>query len=101
MNNIRTQVLLCHGTSCLSNGAASVREALSEALHKAGLEKEVEIITTGCMGICELGPVMVVYPDGVFYQQVKPEDTEEIVQEHLLKGRVVKRLFYKNQKLKN
>jgi len=98
MNNIRTQVLLCHGTSCLSNGAASVREALSEALHKAGLEKEVEIITTGCMGICELGPVMVVYPDGVFYQQVKPEDTEEIVQEHLLKGRVVKRLFYKKPK---
>ncbi|MCK4679139.1 MAG: NADH-quinone oxidoreductase subunit NuoF [Bacteroidales bacterium] len=98
MSNIRTQVLLCQGTSCMSNGATSVREALKEALHKAGLEKEVEIITAGCMGICELGPVMVIYPDGFFYQRVKPEDAEEIVQEHLLKGRVVKRLFYKKPK---
>lgn len=95
MNNLRTHVLLCHGASCMSNGAVSFKEALQVASRKAGLEKEIEVITTGCMGICELGPVMVVYPDGVFYQRVKPEDAEEIVQEHLLKGRVVKRLFYK------
>ena len=88
MSNIRTQVLLCQGTSCMSNGAPSVREALKEALHKAGLEKEVEIITTGCMGICELGPIMVIYPDGVFYQRVKPDDAEDILQEILLKCRV-------------
>ncbi len=98
MNNIRTQLLLCHGTSCMSNGAARVREALDEALKEANLDKEVEIITTGCMGICELGPIMVVYPDGVFYQQIKPEDAHEIVQEHILKGRVVQRLFYKKPK---
>jgi len=98
MNNVRIQVLLCHGTSCMSNGTVKFKEALQEALFKAGLDKEVEIIITGCMGICELGPVMVVYPDGVFYQQIKPEDAEEIVQEHLLKGRVVKRLFYKKPK---
>ena len=98
MNNIRTQLLLCHGTSCMSNGAARVKEALDEALKEANLDKEVEIITTGCMGICELGPIMVVYPDGVFYQQLKPEDTREIVQEHILKGRVVQRLFYKKPK---
>nr|HPK86486.1 NAD(P)H-dependent oxidoreductase subunit E [Atribacterota bacterium] len=98
MNNIRIQLLLCHGTSCMSNGAVRVREALEEALKEANLEKEVEIITTGCMGICELGPIMVVYPDGVFYQQLKPEDAREIVQEHVLKGRVVERLFYKKPK---
>jgi len=98
MNNIRTQLLLCHGTSCMSNGAARVKEALDEALKEANLDKEVEIITTGCMGICELGPIMVVYPDGVFYQQLKPEDAREIVQEHILKGRVVQRLFYKKPK---
>ena len=98
MNNIRTQLLLCHGTSCMSNGAATVRESLEEALREANLEKEVEIIITGCMGICELGPIMVVYPDGVFYQQLKPEDAREIVQEHILKGRVVQRLFYKKPK---
>ena len=95
MNNVRTQLLLCHGTSCMSNGTVAVREALEKALKEANLEKEVEIVITGCMGICELGPVMVVYPDGVFYQQVKPEDAREIVQEHVLKGRVVQRLFYK------
>jgi NADH-quinone oxidoreductase subunit F len=82
----------------MSNGAARVREALDEALKEANLDKEVEIITTGCMGICELGPIMVVYPDGVFYQQIKPEDAHEIVQEHILKGRVVQRLFYKKPK---
>ncbi len=98
MNNIRTQLLLCHGTSCMSNGAARVSEALEEALKEANLDKEVEIIHTGCMGICELGPIMVVYPDGVFYQQLKPEDAREIVQEHILKGRVVQRLFYKKPK---
>ncbi len=98
MNNIRIQLLLCHGTSCMSNGSVRVREALEVALKEANLEKEVEIITTGCMGICELGPIMVVYPDGVFYQQLKPEDAREIVQEHILKGRVVQRLFYKKPK---
>ena len=95
MNNIRTQLLICQGTSCVSNGAVEVVKAFKAALKEAKLDKEVEIITTGCMGICELGPVMVVYPDGVFYQRVTPEDTREIVQEHLLKGRVVQRLFYK------
>ena len=65
-------------TSCMSNGAARVSEALEEALKEANLEKEVEIIHTGCMGICELGPIMVVYPDGVFYQQLKPEDAGKL-----------------------
>ena len=95
MYNLRSHILLCYGGACISSGAESVKEALEEAIAKANLQDEVDIITTGCMGTCELGPVMVIYPDGVFYQKVKPEDAEEIVQEHLLKGRVVKRLFYK------
>jgi len=95
MYNLRSHILLCYGGACISSGAESVKEAMEEAIVKANLQNEVDIITTGCMGTCELGPVMVIYPDGVFYQKVKPEDTEEIVQEHLLKGRVVKRLFYK------
>jgi NADH:ubiquinone oxidoreductase subunit F (NADH-binding)/(2Fe-2S) ferredoxin len=82
----------------MSNGAQQVKDSLEKALKEANLEKEVEIITTGCMGICELGPIMVVYPDGVFYQRLTPEDAREIVQEHILKGRVVQRLFYKKPK---
>ncbi|MDD4362896.1 MAG: NAD(P)H-dependent oxidoreductase subunit E, partial [Atribacterota bacterium] len=98
IKKIRTQLLLCYGTSCISNGAAEVKIALEKSLKEFKLENEVEIITTGCMGICELGPVMMVYPDGIFYQKIKPEDAPEIIQEHILKGRVVQRLFYKKPK---
>jgi len=98
MYNFRTHILLCYGGACISSGADRVKEAMEEEIAKAELQNEVEIVTTGCMGTCELGPIMVVYPEGVFYQKVKPEDAKEIVQEHLLKGRVVKRLFYKKPK---
>ncbi len=100
MYNLRAHILLCYGGACISSGSESVKEAMEKAIAKAGLQNEVDVITTGCMGTCELGPLMVIYPDGVFYQKVKPEDAEEIVQEHLLKGRVVKRLFYKKPKSK-
>ena len=92
---VRTQVLLCAGGSCISSGTPSVREAFETALDKHGLNDEIEVITTGCMGMCEIGPIVVIYPEGVFYQKVKPGDVEEIVAEHLLKGRVVERLFYR------
>ena len=98
MYNLRAHILLCYGGACISSNGESVKEALEKEIVKAGLQNEVDIITTGCMGTCELGPLMVVYPDGIFYQKVKPEDAEEIVREHLLKGRVVKRLFYKKPK---
>ena len=98
MYNLRAHVLLCYGGACISSNADSVKGAMEKAIAKAGLQNEVDVITTGCMGTCELGPIMVIYPEGVFYQKVKPEDAEEIVQEHLLKGRVVKRLFYKKPK---
>jgi (2Fe-2S) ferredoxin len=84
MYNFRTHILLCYGGACISSGADRVKEAMEEEITKAELQNEVEIITTGCMGTCELGPIMVVYPEGVFYQKVKPEDAKEIVQEHLL-----------------
>ncbi|MEA1940352.1 MAG: NAD(P)H-dependent oxidoreductase subunit E, partial [Candidatus Caldatribacteriota bacterium] len=100
MYNIRTQVLLCYGGACISSGAESVKEVMEEEITKAGLQNEIDVVTTGCMGTCELGPVMVIYPEGIFYQKVKPEDAREIVQEHLLKGRVVKRLFHKKAKTK-
>jgi len=95
MDNFRAHILLCYGGACLSSGADKVKEALETELGNAGLHNEIDIITTGCMGTCELGPVMVVYPEGIFYQKVLPEDVSEIVQEHLLKGRIVKRLLYK------
>ncbi|MDO9465122.1 MAG: NADH-quinone oxidoreductase subunit NuoF [bacterium] len=98
MYNLRTHVLLCYGGACLSSGAESLKGAMEKAINEVGIQNEVDVITTGCMGTCELGPVMIVYPDGVFYQKVKAEDAKEIVREHLLKGRVVKRLFYKKPK---
>jgi len=95
MDNYRAHILLCYGGACLSSGADKVKEALETELGKVGLHNEIDIIATGCMGTCELGPVMVVYPEGIFYQRILPEDVPEIVQEHLLKGRVVQRLLYK------
>ena len=100
MYNFRTHVLLCYGGACISSGAESVKEAMEKEITKAGLQNEIDVVTTGCMGTCELGPVIVIYPEGIFYQKVKPEDVREIVQEHLLKGRVVKRLFHKKAKTK-
>ncbi len=95
MENYRAHILLCYGGACLSSGADKVKEALETELGRTGLHHEIDIITTGCMGTCELGPVMVVYPEGIFYQRVLPEDVPDIVQEHLLKGRIVNRLLYK------
>ena len=91
---IRANVLICGGTGCTSSGSLAVREALEREIKAQGLDKEVQIIVTGCFGLCALGPVMIVDPDGTFYSNVKAEDVTEIVSEHLLKGRVVERLMY-------
>ncbi len=95
MKSFRAQVLLCAGGACISSGAESVRDAFIRELGAHGLDGEIGVVTTGCMGMCEIGPIVVIYPEGVFYQKVKPADVPEIVGEHLLKGRVVRRLFYK------
>ncbi len=91
----RSHVLICGGTGCTSSGSASVREKLAAELKAKGLEDEIKIVQTGCFGLCALGPVMIVYPEGTFYSRVTPEDVPEIVEEHLLKGRIVTRLEYK------
>ena len=90
----RSHVLVCGGTGCTSSGSQQIMETLKEEIKKAGLEKEVSVAQTGCHGLCALGPIMIVYPDASFYSMVKVEDIPEIVQEHLLKGRVVTRLLY-------
>ena len=94
---IRSHVLICGGTGCTSSGSNGIREAMEKELKAKGLEEEVKVVTTGCFGLCALGPVMIVYPDGTFYSMVKPEDIPEIVDEHLLKGRPVTRLEYHEQ----
>lgn len=91
----RSNVLVCGGTGCTSSNSEKVIEKLNQELKLNGLEKEVNVIRTGCFGLCALGPIMIVYPEGCFYSMVKVDDIPEIVQEHLLKGKIVKRLLYK------
>ena len=91
----RAHVLICHGTGCASGGSPKVLEAFKDELQKKNLDKEVLVIATGCHGMCEFGPIVVVYPEGTFYSRVSPADVPEIVEEHLYKGRIVNRLLYK------
>ena len=99
----RSHVLICGGTGCTSSNSGKILEVMKEEVAKAGLTDEINIVHTGCFGLCALGPIMVVYPEGAFYSMVRPEDVPEIVEEHLLKGRVVTRLLYedtvKNEKV--
>ena len=90
----RSHVLVCGGTGCTSSNSPAIIEALENEIKAKGLEEEVKVIRTGCFGLCALGPIMIVYPEGCFYSEVKVEDVPEIVEEHLLKGRMVKRLLY-------
>lgn len=90
----RSNVLVCGGTGCTSSNSGEIINALEREIKAKGLEKEVEVVKTGCFGLCALGPIMIVYPEGSFYSMVKVEDIPEIVEEHLLKGRIVKRLLY-------
>ena len=94
---IRSHVLVCGGTGCTSSGSVAIRENLQAEINKQGLADEIQVVQTGCFGLCAMGPIMIVYPDGTFYSRVKPEDVAEVVSEHLLKGRVVERLVYKEE----
>ena len=91
----RAHILVCAGAACVSSGCREIRDAIVVKVKEYGLQDEVKVIETGCVGSCDLGPLALVYPEGIFYQKLKPEDAEEIVGEHLLKGRIVERLLYK------
>ncbi|MBO5462608.1 MAG: NADH-quinone oxidoreductase subunit NuoF [Clostridia bacterium] len=91
----RSHVLVCGGTGCTSNHSGELIEALEKNIKEKGLEEEIKVVKTGCFGLCALGPIMIVYPEGCFYSEVNVDDIPEIVEEHLLKGRIVKRLLYK------
>ena len=90
----RSHILVCGGTGCTSSNSERIIQLLEEEIQSRFLQDEVKVIKTGCFGLCALGPIMIVYPEGAFYSRVEPEDIKEIVSEHIEKGRVVKRLLY-------
>ena len=95
MELVRSHVLVCGGTGCSSSHSEQIIEEFEAQIKKNGLDSEVKVVKTGCFGLCALGPVVIVYPEGSFYSMVQTEDVAEIVEQHLLKGRIVKRLLYK------
>jgi NADH-quinone oxidoreductase subunit F len=95
MKVFRSHILLCGGTGCHASGSLNVKKALTEELSKRSLSEEIKIVETGCNGFCAMGPIMVIYPEGIIYMLVQPEDVPELVEEHLVKGRPLERLFYK------
>ncbi len=94
MDIYRAHVLVCGGTGCSSSGSLTLIDRFEQKIKENGLDREVKVIRTGCFGLCEAGPVVIVYPEGTFYSRVKPENVDEIVTEHLLKGRKVEHLVY-------
>ena len=94
MELARAHVLVCGGTGCTSSGSEKIIKKFETGLAERGLADEIKVIKTGCFGLCALGPIVIVYPEGAFYSMVKEDDVDEIVEEHLLKGRIVKRLLY-------
>ena len=94
---IRSHVLICGGTGCTSSGSMKIADKLADEIKAKGLDEEIKVVTTGCFGLCALGPIMIIYPEGTFYSKVTIEDVPEIVEEHLLKGRIVERLVYSDE----
>lgn len=94
MDLFRAQILVCGGTGCALEGSMDIANQFKIELKKNRIENEVEVIRTGCLGLCELGPIVIIYPEGTFYSKVTTKDVGEIVEEHLINGKVVKRLAY-------
>lgn len=95
MKVFRSHLLICGGTGCQASGSIAVKQSLIEEIDKRGLAEEIKIVETGCNGFCALGPIMVVYPEGVIYVTLNPEDVPYLVEEHLVKGRIVEKLLYR------
>lgn len=96
MELYRSHVLVCGGTGCVSSGCNLIIEKFKESLKNHNIEREIKLVKTGCFGLCEAGPIVIVYPEGAFYSQINPESVDIIVEEHLLKGRIVKDLLFKD-----
>ena len=96
----KMHILVCGGTGCRASASHQIITRLEECLKEKNLEDEVQVIATGCFGFCEKGPIVKIMPDNTFYVQVKPDDAEEIVNEHVIKGRKVERLLYKDPEKK-
>ncbi|NIM13050.1 MAG: 4Fe-4S dicluster domain-containing protein [Candidatus Aminicenantes bacterium] len=94
MKEHRLHLLVCAGTGCVACRSFEIREELEKEIVKQGLQDEVKVVTTGCQGFCERGPIVIVQPDGIFYQQLVTADIPHLITEHLLKGRAVKKLMY-------
>ncbi len=94
MEKIRANVMLCGGTGCIASGGLKIKDALESELRKRGIAEEIHVIVTGCNGFCAQGPIMTVYPEGIFYQKLTVDDIPHLVEEHFIKGRPVQRLMY-------
>nr|WP_320120543.1 NADH-ubiquinone oxidoreductase-F iron-sulfur binding region domain-containing protein [uncultured Marinifilum sp.] len=94
MEKYKMHILICGGTGCRASASETIQNNLQDALKAKGLEDEVQVVMTGCFGFCEKGPIVKILPDNTFYTEVKPEDAEEIIDEHIVKGRKVMRLLY-------
>ncbi|HYA31256.1 MAG TPA: (2Fe-2S) ferredoxin domain-containing protein, partial [Thermodesulfovibrionales bacterium] len=95
MKKSRASVMLCAGTGCVASGSLKIRAAFEEEIRKRGLDEEIKVVMTGCNGYCAEGPVIEVYPDEVFYQNLTVEEVPKLVEEHFLKGRPYEKVMFK------
>ena len=92
--NYRVHLMICAGTGCVSNRSLEVKQALEEKIKEAGLDGEIDVVSTGCQGFCAQGPIMVVQPEGIFYEKLTSGDIAEVIEKHLEGGEPVERLLY-------
>ena len=93
MKVFRSHLLVCGGTGCHASGSIAMKKALVDELNKRSLAEEIKVVETGCNGFCAQGPIIVVYPEGIIYMNIRAEDIPELVEEHFIKGRPLERLF--------
>ena len=97
----RTHILVCGGTGCHSNNSGKIREAFEQQIKEKNLQDDVLVVGTGCFGLCAVGPIIIIYPEGAFYSCISVDDVPEIIEEHIIKGRLVERLLYHEKALGN